>query len=217
MRIPAVRALVGLVLLPLVVSGCTGTSQYEYERLPPIEGYHPSEWDMDRYRSDLARLADDLEIDEPPTVEIVRWVNREAVVDTMVSCLAGKGVSVRKVDDQGFQITSPPGQEAATNLAHYECSAQYPVRLDTERPATDEEQQALYAYLVDVWLPCAADLGYTEIAKPDFETYGAALRQETADPVLEDLDSNYALDQSAYDTLYAACPYRPSAYRQYDR
>lgn len=214
---PSSAGLSSLGLIVLAVSGCFGAPEYEPERLPPIADYRPSQWDMERYRSDLARLAEDLDIADPPAVEIVRWVNREDVVDTMVACLTAKGVPAEKTDEFGFAMNAPPDQAAIMNLAHYRCAAEYPVRLDTERPASDEEARFLYTYLVEEWLPCAAELGYTEIAKPSFEAYRASLRQEAPDPVLEDLVANYSLDQAGYDSLYDVCPYRPESFRQYDR
>ncbi len=206
----------GVAVSVLLLSACAGPPQYDFEPLPRIEDYRPSEWDMDKYGEDLGVLAAESGIAHPPEVEIVRWLNPEERVDVMVACLRDKGVDARRTDDLGYRMTSPPGQEEQTNLARYVCSGQYPVRLDIARPPTGQEQRWLYDHLIRVWLPCAEDEGYSDLTRPSFDDYASALQQGTVDPVMVELHQSYSPDQWVAEELWEACPYWPEGYRQYE-
>ncbi|MFB9621220.1 hypothetical protein [Brooklawnia cerclae] len=199
------------------LTACSSTEQPDLEPLPPISDYVPSDWDIAKYESNLESLATEYKLQDLPDVAIVRWVDPEDSIPLMVECLQAAGVDVVQTDTSSYTVEAAPGQEDSVHLATYVCTAQYPTRMDIDRPLSDLEMKAVYDHLVDEWLPCASDQGYEGLSKPSFEVYARSLSGETVDPVYEELSRKYQPSDEELQALMEACPLRPSGFRSYQR
>lgn len=204
-----VATLVGLI-------GCTPAVPPASETpLPPIHEYVPSDWDLDRRQEQLAELAGATDLTDPPAVTIVRWVNPEEASGLIVECLQAAGFPA-KLESNGYSYEAASDQGEAFALAHYVCSAQYPVRLDIDRPLNEQELDAVYRHLVDVFLPCAAQQGHTGLSVPSREVYASAMRGETLDPVYVQLTQEHNLPDDELESLLEECQLRPSGLRSHE-
>ena len=205
--------LVSAAMLTGVLGGTSAIPPATFTSLPPLHEYVPSDWDLERRQELLAGMAAESGLTEPPEVAIVRWVNPEDSSGVMVECLHAAGSPVKQESDGYSFETYEEDQQGAYALANYVCTAQYPVRLDIDRPLSDEEHDGIYRHLVDVFLPCADQHGYTGLSTPSREVYARAMRGETLDPVYVQLThlTNYELE-----SLLQACELRPPGLRSHE-
>lgn len=209
----ALLVIAGMALL----AGCSTPPTYDFETLPPIGQYQPSQDDLEMYSDNLAQYATSLGIDSPPEVSIVRWVNPEESPAIMVECLVSAGVSATlDAEHNSYGITSSAGQHDSTDLARYICLAKFPVRLDIYRFPSEAEQRMLYQYLVDEWLPCMTREGFP-LSKPSLETYTTYLRNEGPNPLFYEFGDKYSLSATDFNNLMQDCPQQPPGWRAYGR
>ncbi len=164
----------------------------------------------------LDEIASAGQMDDPPEVDIVRWTNPEDNAAVLVDCLSGHGF-VAQLTESGFGSNIPDDQWDAYHLAYYTCTAQYPARLDIDRPPSEVEVEAAYWHMKNQFLPCLAGEGYGGISTPTREVYEASLRGESVDPVFTELTSVHDIGDSELLVLLDKCPMLPSGYRTFER
>lgn len=136
-------------------------------KLPRIESYVPSTWELAQREKYLAESARAAGIEDPPRVEIVAWQNPDAVGDTLVRCLQEAGVPAERTAD-GYEYESS-GDQREYAAANYKCTAKYPVRSDIDRPVSDAEATMLHRHLVSEFIPCVErNLGQS-LTRPEFD------------------------------------------------
>ncbi|WP_127130265.1 hypothetical protein [Georgenia sp. SYP-B2076] len=198
------------------VSSCSLVPPAGLTPLPPIHEYVPSDWDLERRQELLAETAAATGLTDPPDVDVVRWVNPEDASDIAVECLRDAGFPVKQEADGYSYGSNEEDQQDAYFLASYVCNARYPVRLDIDRPLSDEELDAVYAHLEDVFLPCAAEHGYAGLSTPSREEYARAMQGETLDPVYLQLTREHHLTGSELERLLERCQLRPPGLRSHE-
>ena len=151
-------ATLGCCLLMAATSACSAAPPPSLEPLPRIEDYRPSDWDLTRRQQTLDELAEVGRLASVPEVEVLRWTNPEENLPLIAECLQSEGFAVQ-VTGSGFESNIPDDQWEAYHLAYYTCTARYPVRLDLDRPPTEDEVEALYWHLTKQFLPCLAEEG----------------------------------------------------------
>ena len=177
--------------------------------VPPGDTYTPEQ-------SEAARLADTDVLwdtvtrsfpDEPrPEYAVVRQIENDEYVETMVPCLEDRGISVTvREGGLGFDVV---GATAKVLVGTYLCQAEYPVR--PRPPFTPAQLGYLYDYFVQFKGPCMSELGYhlAPPAKPPTkETFVANWPRQNYNP------SPAEIDNAELAALDLACPNFPEGMR----
>lgn len=201
-------------LIIVLTTGCAATEPIPaVQPLPAIHQYEPSDWDLNRYRESLEQKAESTGITNAPQIDIVRWINPEDAPSVMIGCLREAGVEAT-LETNGYSIESTGDQQAATFLADYICTAQYPLRLDIDRPISDDEFEIIYRHLTEEFIPCAKREGYS-VGVPSRPQYRSAMRGESWDPIFTALTEEHGMTDAAVSDLMNTCPLRPENWRRY--
>ena len=124
--------------------------------------------------SNLANLAQQFEITDPPEVELERWIRVDEIGPTAAECLGEAGFDVESTSNgQGWRLVSAlgEGQGPALDLAYYTCAARYSVDPAMTQPQTRDQQRVMHEYFTDMLIPCLQQLGYQAPEVPSLETF----------------------------------------------
>ncbi|WP_066638756.1 hypothetical protein [Serinicoccus hydrothermalis] len=120
----------------------------------------------------LAELAVMYGIEDPPEVEVVRErAPGDEGLQMIGECLQERGWPVG-IEGAGFTIREVPvEQQGALDLDQYICDAQYPIAAEYAELSAEDSLTAHYEYLVEEYVPCVAEFGFTVSTPPSLETY----------------------------------------------
>jgi len=147
-------------------------------------------------------------------------VNPDEASTVQVSCLRELGFAAHlSADGWSHSITLSDEQADAYHKAAYECSAQYPVRADIDRPIQGEEITMIYRHILHGFIPCAENLlGIQSIEEPSYTTYRRSIdydgvvaidRERMTDELFPDLPYSLRLEDE--------CSLLPEGFRDYQR
>lgn len=127
----------------------------------------PLDWD-----AHIAELARSLNIENPPDVSPIRTVSPAESQAAVDACLADDGW----IENAEGWVVVPEGQDEASNLSIYICTAQYPIDPVFLEPLTQEQFGLLYDHWTNQMLPCVEAHGVVVDwgAIPSRETFLAA-------------------------------------------
>jgi len=148
-------------------------------------------------------------IEDPPEVELVRWIKPEEFAPTNVRCLNEAGFDVGITDDgTGIDSRTIPGaQTEALELAIYTCTAQYSIDPRYAHPLNDAQLGIMYDYLVESYVPCIEALGYPLAEPPSKQVYVGSPAMDRWMPILE----LRRLPQSQFSRVVMNCPETPAS------
>lgn len=215
----AIRGLYAVVLtaaMVLVVSGCTdgATSGVAPESSvgSAVVGVPPQDddWDLDQagllrlYEGWLDGFAAQSMVDDPPEVDLVRFVTTAEWPQAQASCLSGSGFSFA-VSGGGIEVVGevPPQQANALNLAVYRCGAMYPADPRTQIPLPRVRAELQYHYWADTVAPCVRAQGIDPGDAPSLEVW---VDEYYVNPPAWDPFDAAAGSEEQLDLLYDACP-----------
>lgn len=119
-------------------------------------------------------LAQSYGLSDPPSVDPIRLIALDEWGSTQVQCLVEAGFDVTSSSDgEGISfsgITDPALQESL-NYARYTCEMQYPVAPQYMEPLSEDRLARLYAYRVNVLIPCLEDAGQRISPPPSEMTF----------------------------------------------
>lgn len=101
--------------------------------------------------------ADYFNVEEPPVVEVVRYVGSEEQQQIVHDCTIEAGFTESPYG--GFE--TPEEQLGAFKRAQYICYMQYPLNQKYVKPWGLEEKEKQYDWTVNFVIPCLQNLGYT--------------------------------------------------------
>lgn len=101
--------------------------------------------------------AETLGVEDPPEVEVVRYVGSDEVDTVYRECMSGSG-SGYSGDGVGFIV--PEGQESQFALAQYTCRMQHPVKQKYAQDWGKEQVQIQYQWTRDFLIPCLEEYGH---------------------------------------------------------
>lgn len=145
-------------LLAVILSGCASNADGNASVSPEDSAF---------YETYLENAAEYLKIDNPPEVEIVKWIKPEELQSYSDPCVRDQGFTQRS--DLSWDV--PEDQISAFNLATYKCWAAYPPLPKYAGPWTDKQRGIQYDWTVDHVIPCLQDHGYTIVGVPSRQTF----------------------------------------------
>lgn len=146
-------------------------------------------------------LAEELKIENPPEVDVVRFVDWDEVQQVLDECLAKAGFP-----NGG---PSPDGQEELQALAEYRCSLEYPIKFQYLQDGGDAEAERAYRYVSDYLVPCLTANGHRISGAPSLKTYQEAWRSGQPYTPYSQVGADSVTDQTAYTQLSYNCPQTP--------
>lgn len=125
---------------------------------------------------ELEALAEQLQIDDPPEVELVRFVDSNEWLATQVDCLHQAGYPVTTTEDgAGIDFSGIPAAQSQRGspmyVAIYTCQAQYSSDPKDSQPLNDIQLSALYDYYTKSQVPCLEKQGITVASAPSRQTF----------------------------------------------
>lgn len=201
----------GLTHLTLVAATCacfvlTGCSETPAESGDPVqESAAVGAYDREKH---LAEAAAAYGIVDPPHVDPIREITPAESADVINSCLEDRGW----VQEARGGFSVPEEQIEALDLDSYICEASYPLKVELTTPLTDQQWGLVYDHRVEVFLPCARNVGFDVAEPPTKETFVAS--PEGWDPVadLEGqlVDAVLAGRYASFEDFYQRCPPAPA-------
>ena len=178
-------------MLVLVVGACSAApvappggvrSPVAWEDWRPVEPVRdlPRLADSDKLvmrKEHLASLAASYGIDDPPEVELERWIYPTEHGPTQKECFAEAGFEVESgPEGEGVRVVGPvnDAQAPLLNLAHYTCTARFYIDPDFMQFPTTDQIRVSYEYMTEVLIPCLKEQGYDPSDPPALETYIAS-------------------------------------------
>lgn len=207
----------------LALSGCTDGGGDSEPPSPPPAGAAVQipppgdDWDLDYadllrlHQEQLDGLAEQKMVEDPPQVDLVRFVTVDEWPQAQVDCLAASGFTF-EVRQGGLILVGdvPPEQAEALNLAGYRCAVMYAADPRTQVPLPRVRAELQYHYWVDTVVPCVRAQGIDPGEPPSLEVW---LDQYYVNgPPWDPFDAAAGL-QEQLDLLYEVCPrYPPDLY-----
>ncbi len=146
-------------------------------------------------------------VDDPPPVEIVRFIEEEEFASVQVDCLAEFGFDAKATRDGGvIPPRVPDDQIGALNEAVYVCQARYPLDPRRRQELPLVPAQEYYEHLVES-APCVERLGYPISVAPSQEAWLGQYysSEDWWNPFSEATPES----EAAVAELYGACPKEP--------
>lgn len=234
------QASVAIVLpLLLIFAGCGASGSDEAlspTATPEGQATAPSDaWDVTAWRSTvkvtppsmtdeekrdlreewLETTATELDVVNPPVVDLVRWTTPgDDYGDAVGSCLREAGFDAVFDGFGGFDYPEgiPESQDAANNLAWYECNASYTLDPRYSQQWTDDQLHVLWEYWETFYVPCleAHDVLVDLQQRPSKDAWVS--RFNTPDRISWwPSDSLAGLPDSEREAVEAVCPDYPPA------
>lgn len=131
---------------------------------------------LEFWNEHVAELASRHRLDDPPEVELERWIRFEETGPVLGRCLS----------EFGYEMTYDPfpgisgGPEthngddftlAYEREAWYVCLARFPIDPTYLQPPTSDQARIQYDYWNEVWLPRMRGLGLRLVNPPDLKTF----------------------------------------------
>ncbi len=166
---------------------------------------------MAKRAANLALEAEVSGLEDPPKVELIRWITPEEWAPALVECANDRGFPVGYTTDGGIDSANIPGEQGpALELAMYECMAEYSIDPRLREPLNGEQRGILYDYLVSSYVSCLAKLDIEVSAPPTREVFMSTAEGDGWMPQSE-LPSNQVSEANAKcpalprsDVLYGA-------------
>ncbi len=167
---------------------------------------------LEQREANLNDLAAGLGLDNPPHVELIRFVSESEWTNVQLGCLNDLGFPVVALPDgRGVDSSMIPAAQAQRGgpyaVAVYTCQARY-----TMEPATgemsDEELGELYDWYLAVEVPCLEAHGAEVSDPPSRPTFIETYNSHPWIPFIA-IDRE-ALGPEKIDELLAACPQSPA-------
>lgn len=155
----------------------------------------------------LTSEASVLGIPEPPTIDLVRWISPDEYPAIMTECERDQGFNV-SVSEDGLGVSSedvPESQTSALELASYTCTAMFTVDPRYFVPLNEDQKRIVYDYLVNAYIPCLRNGGYSVGEPPTLEVYLGEGGLDVWTPRKE----LTALPAEELDVLDVTCPPTP--------
>lgn len=194
MRFRRIAVLVGMTAI--VITGCSGEDpSASDQKLPP-----------EMHEVYLEQIAQMHEVEDPPSVEVVRIVDPDEQLELVAECMQEGGWPETQLSNGGLQYANLPEQQEAMNEAFYTCFASYPLA-EAFLAVGREHYEELYAYFVDELKPCLEGQGLEITEPPSLESWLAVAETgspEYWDPTLEIPDIDFAAMQEI-------CPQTPDS------
>lgn len=171
--------------------------------------------EREQFRTDwLASLAEQMDVEDPPEVPLIRWTYGDLEHGTAVaSCLTAAGFPAVADSALGWALREPvPASQApAFRLATYVCAAQYTLDPVYLRDWTPEQVGIAYDYWVEYYGPCMAAHGYSvsDADKPTREVFVATFFTEQRSRWWPPERLAMLSDESLRTELGAVCPAFP--------
>lgn len=214
------RPLLGVVLvLCLAASGCTDGASARGDSVSEDPSAVGADWPsasrealVEQYRSGLTELAEINRVDNPPEVDLVRFVTPPEWADAQIGCLQEHGYTASE-SQGGVKYPEVPQEQAdSLNLAIYTCEAAYALDPRVNNPIPRARMERQFSHLADVVMPCVAGLGFQVEEPPTLETWLDAYygNGQIWDPFSsvpgEELDSVYKECPHDVEGLYPEVP-----------
>lgn len=132
----------------LIVSCADSTATHEGDESPGAG---------DSREEELARMADEFGLENPPHVDLVREVTPAEGEIYFDQCMREEGWNL----DWRDEYTVPEEQVDAFLLSEYICHAQFPLREEFLQPLDNDQWKMLYDHWVSKTLPCFKYYGLT--------------------------------------------------------
>lgn len=201
------RSLVGLVLVLV-----TGTSLLACSSPRSDQTGSANPLNLEQREANLRELAAGLGLDEPPSVDLVRFVAESEWTTVQLGCLNDLGYPVVAMPDgRGIDSSMIPASQAARGgpyaLAVYTCQAQYSMEPSTGE-LTEEELGELYDWYLGVEVPCLEEHG-AEVSDPP--SRASFIETYNSNPWIPfGAIDHEALGPEKIDELLAECPQSPA-------
>lgn len=207
------RPLLAIAITATLFALCAGcTSAPGVVKPEVVEAVTYTEAEMLSFRSQrLDELAAIRGLENPPEVDLLRFIPLFEFGPTMVDCLAEQGYDVQLTPDKegiDYSRVSPDLSEAL-NLADYICSAQYTVDPRYEAPLTQSQLQLLYFYYTVELIPCLEGAGFEIGEPPSFAVFAQDYPTERGWAPYAELAIE-SLSNVEFFELEGQCPQRPS-------
>lgn len=112
----------------------------------------------------LAQLANELGVANPPATDLVRWVTPEEARDAWVDCLTEAGFTVAPEGVADIDLGTADAESV------WICKARYTLDPRVTRQLGSGELSIVYRYFVDVQVPCLEERGFAiEEAEPEVQ------------------------------------------------
>lgn len=174
----------------------------------------PDWGDADSYEEMVAleqlrwpELAAGNRVDDPPPVEIVRFIEEEEFTSVQVDCLAEFGFDAKETPDGGVIPPRVPDEQiGALNEAAYVCQARYPLDPRRRQELPLAPAQEYYDHLVES-VSCVESLGYPISDSPSKEAWLGQYynTEDWWNPFMEATPSS----EAAVAELHETCPREP--------
>ena len=123
----------------------------------------------------LAYLAQEYHIEDPPHVDLIRWITMEEMPATTVACMDDAGYTIRDTGDGGIDLSGLPdaqrGQNAPALVALWTCGAEYTIDPRTQLPLDNRQLRLLYDYFRGPLTDCLRDHGIDVGDAPSFPSF----------------------------------------------
>lgn len=157
----------------------------------------------DYLRGQAEQWAEYYGVEDPPAVDVVRYVDTPERDATLRDCLTEAGYPT----ESNGGVNVPSGNEEAFALAQYTCAVQYPVPERYTRTWSDKEIRLQYAWTVDFVIPCLEDRGHS-ISDPPSES--VFVDSWLSDPYFPFAQVSLAVAEDNFNQAWAeledACP-----------
>ncbi|SEB99705.1 hypothetical protein SAMN04489844_1474 [Nocardioides exalbidus] len=121
---------------------------------------------MRKRASNMALEAEAIGLEDPPKVDLVRWITPEEWASALRECLTNAGFPVGYTTDGGISSANIPGEQTpALELAMYVCMGEYAIDPRYSEELNTEQRGILYDYQTTYYVSCLKKLGI-EVSKP---------------------------------------------------
>jgi hypothetical protein len=205
------QTLVATLVICLAGVSAVACSANDAEPSPASSSYPASTLQA---RADyLKQLALDFQLDDPPEVDLIRFVSSEEWPDTQISCMNAAGFAVSLLaDGVGIDASSIPESQrhkgGPFHLAMYECEAKYTLDPANSGPLSDAQLSLLYDWYVNESAPCLEAHGITVAAPPTRQTFIETYFTDKGWLPYRSIDV-MAMPMPEWNAINAACPQSP--------
>ena len=158
--------------------------------------------------ADLVQLAQAFDLDDPPAVELERWIRHDERVPVLSQCYSEAGVQaivdpMRYGFPEVFARYEGPDDEKTQrySIPAYVCNARFSLDPTYQQPLTRDQARVSYEFETEFWVPCVRAAGFEVLDPPDRET---AIDNALAGNYWPRWPDGKSPDEE-YDAIYNAC------------
>jgi hypothetical protein len=202
-RVAAVVSAATVVAL-LTAGGLALTAPPPPPPLPPEQEIEMHESWIEARWAELQALYPDA---TRPDAKFERFITKDEEGEVVAACLREQGIPA-EVDEYGWNVNIPIGQEQEYDLAIFVCEVRFPLSPSLSQPFTEEELRYIYRYFVEQLRPCLQGRGYEIGEPPSFEQFRETWWTDDTPPwsPYRDLIEH---DADAFEATQEACPPTP--------